>query len=157
MSWEGPDKWRDEDGAPPLAEFVSDTKPARRIVKRDFQPLDPSPLNEGRCPVCLGPFVHYSRAHVVPKGHGGDDVPENAAWICGDGVMGCHGCLTHRNRVIGHPILPDEVARRFVVYCRETVPMLGVYADGKKFDGWLESYYLGSDALALEAAREEAA
>jgi len=126
-----------------------DSKPTARIVNRGFKPLDDNPLLEDTCPICGGPLTRYgtpSRAHVVPKGVGGDDVPENAAWTCGDGVMGCHGCLTHRNRVIGHPIDAQEVAENFVFYCREIVPALGAYADRKKFGGWLETYYLGAAA-----------
>lgn len=126
----------------------------RRIVNAKALPLDPKPAAEivgvrasGCCPLC-GALGGLNRAHVVGKGVGGDDVPENLAWICGDGVMGCHGCLTHHNRVIGHRLSPDQVARAFVFYCRRTVPALGKYADDAKYAGWLEDYYLGN---ALEA------
>lgn len=119
-------------------------RPRRRIVDPSFRPLDEGPLRRGRCPLCGGRLRVFSRAHVVPRSLGGDDVPENAAWLCGDGVRGCHGCLTHRNRVAGHPLLPKEVARRLVRYCRVTVPLLGAYADRRKYPGWLEDYYLGA-------------
>ena len=128
---------------------MQDTKPPARIVNRGFKPLDDNPLLEHTCPVCGGPLAQYGppgRAHVVPKGVGGDDVPENAAWVCGDGVMGCHGCLTHRNTVIGHSLSADDVAEGFVFYCREIVPALGAYSDRRKYDGWLEDYYLGTAA-----------
>lgn len=124
-------------------EVVPDLRPSKRHVNRDFRPLDSGPLANGLCPLCRGRLVYYSRAHVVPKGHGGDDVPENAAWLCGDGTRGCHGVLTHRGRGT-HGLTYEEVAEAFVRYCRETAPLLGVYADRKKYDGWLEDYYLGS-------------
>lgn len=134
--------------------MTADPKPPRRIVDKKAQPFDRSPIDAGVCPLCFGPMVQFSRAHVVPKGRGGggDDVPENLAFICGDGVMGCHGCLTHRNRVIGHRLAPDEVSTAFVLYCRVTVPLLGAYADAKRYPGWLEDYYLGG---ALEAHEQE--
>lgn len=130
-------------------EVVPDLRPSKRHVNRDFRPLDSGPLANGLCPLCRQGFswTGYSRAHVVPKGHGGDDVPENAAYICGDGTRGCHGVLTHRGRGT-HGLTYEQVAPAFVRYCRETVPQLGEYADGKKYDGWLEVYYLG----ALQAA-----
>jgi hypothetical protein len=131
-----------------------DPKPRMRIVNKNCLPVDASPATRiegvravGRCPIC-NQGAGLNRAHVVPKGQRGDDVPENMAWICGDGVMGCHGCLTHGNRVIGHPLTPEQVAERFVVYCRETVPELGRYADEQKYAGWLEDYYLGDQEAA---------
>lgn len=134
-------------------EVVSLPRPSKRIVNRDFKPLDSSPLGNGLCPLCHQGFTWsgYSRAHVVPKGTGGDDVPENAAWICGDGTRGCHGVLTHRNRG-SHGLEYAEVAKAFVRYCRQDVPELGEYADGKKHHGWLEDYYLGSAGIEAEAA-----
>lgn len=119
-------------------------KPPRRIVDPQARPLDEAPLRGGRCPLCGGRLRVFSRAHVVPRSLRGDDLPENLAWLCGDGARGCHGCLTHRNRVAGHPLSPEEVARRFVRYCRERVPLLGAYADRRKYPGWLEDYYLGA-------------
>jgi hypothetical protein len=116
-----------------------------RIVNRKAQPFDGTPLAQSFCPICRQYGAKLNRAHVVPKGLYGDDVPENLAWICGDGVMGCHGLLTHGNRVIGHPIDAREARHRFVIYCRLAVPELGVYADGIKGAGWLETYYLGDE------------
>lgn len=122
-----------------------------RIVNARFLPLDAAPVSRlegvravGRCPLCGQEGVKLSRAHVVPKGLYGDDVPENAAWICGDGVMGCHGLLTHANRVIGHPIDVYVARVRFIAYCRYAVPELGQYADAQKGPGWLEDYYGGA-------------
>lgn len=133
-----------------------DFKPPARVVNRAAEPLDASPRQSGECPLCGGPLIQFSRAHVVPKGRGGggDDTPENLVWICGDGVMGCHGCLTHRNRVIAHRLSPEQVAEALVVYCRVTVPLIGAYTDAKRYPGWLEDYYLGG---ALEATTREAA
>lgn len=136
----------------------ADFKAPPRIVDRDAQPLDRTPLDTGVCPLCGGPMIRYSRAHIVPKGRhaGGDDLPENLAWICGDGVMGCHGLLTHGNRVIGHPIDAATARARLIVYCRATVPLYGAYADTKRYPGWLEDYYGGNRLAAVKRTALEA-
>lgn len=129
---------------------MNDPKPAKRIVNRDVQPLDRTPLETGVCPVCGGPMLVFSRAHIVPKGQRGDDVPENVAWICGDGTRGCHGVLTHRGRG-DHGLDYGQVSVEFVRYVRDVVPMLGAFADSKVYVGWVEDYYLGT-ALEAEVA-----
>jgi hypothetical protein len=39
-----------------------------------------------------------NRAHLVPKGQGGDDVDANIVPLCGSGVTGCHGSLTTHDK-----------------------------------------------------------
>jgi hypothetical protein len=117
-------------------------KPVARIVDKNARPLDEMPLLIGTCPSC-GRFVgrDLSRHHVVPKGQGGDDVPENLIWVCGDGTRGCHGVLTHRGRG-DHGLTFDEVAAALLEYV-DTVPPIREYADRAKYVGFLDAYYRG--------------
>jgi hypothetical protein len=60
--------------------------------------------------------------------------------------MGCHGLLTHGNRVIGHPDRRTTARQRFVFYCRESVPQLGVYATARSSPaGWSTTTSMGHD------------
>ena len=116
-------------------------KPAKRIVDRDALPIDDAPLKQVVCPLCLRRTPDLSRHHVVPKGQGGDDVPENLVWICGDGTRGCHGVLTHHNRG-DHGLTFEQVAAALLEYVRWIPPILE-YASRAKWDGFLDSYYGG--------------
>jgi len=74
-----------------------DPKPQRRIV--DPQAGQAKISWEARCRVCGRvpsghPLDSLNRMHLVPKGQGGDDVPENMVPGCGSGTTGCHGLLT---------------------------------------------------------------
>lgn len=120
-------------------------RPSRRIVDRDVQPADWLPLELGVCPVCGGSMAVCSRAHVVPKGLRGDDVPENVVWICGDGTRGCHGVLTHHGRGT-HGLDHATVSKAFVAYVETLQPTIE-YVTRTKYDGWLRAYYLGREAL----------
>jgi hypothetical protein len=115
-----------------------------RVVNRSVQPRDPSPLMRGECPCCRRPTRDLSRAHVVPKGLYGDDVPENVVWICGDGTRGCHGVLTHRN-LGDHGLTHEHVASAFVAYVRTLEETVAYIAD-VKYDGWLDAYYAVKEA-----------
>lgn len=128
-----------------MSEPLPFSKPAKRVVNRDCRPLDETPLRTGRCPVCDGPLIVFSRAHVVPRGQGGDDVPENMVWLCGDGTRGCHGVLTHHGRDGQTGRTFDEVAAGLLAYL-ETQPLTVAYCDSKKWPGWLHDYYRLSEA-----------
>lgn len=118
-----------------------DPKPAARIVDKDAQPLDATPLRLG-CPLCHRQHVTLSRHHVVPKGQGGDDLPENLVWVCGHGTAGCHGVLTHRNRDGFTGLMFEQVAARLLYYLDHPnlAPVLA-YASAKKWPGFLADYY----------------
>lgn len=55
-------------------------------------------------------------AHIVPRGLGGDDVPENVIPLAGDGTRLCHGAQENGQRVYDLDrkvyIEPDEVRGR---------------------------------------------
>jgi hypothetical protein len=116
-------------------EVEPDPKPEKRIVDGTAEPLDSSPIDENYCPLCHAFTAVWQRCHLVSRGQGGDDVPENLFWACED----CHGLLPPQGT-------SKVVARRLVRYCRETVPELGNYADLKKYPGYLEWRYLGEAA-----------
>jgi hypothetical protein len=128
---------------------VADPKPLKRIVNPSAKPLDPTPLYTGVCPLC-GRLVNtdLSRHHVVSKGQGGDDVPENLVWACGDGTRGCHGVLTHRGRG-DHGDDFAFVGRSLLCYL-DHLPDVCAYVERTKYVGWLERYY--GAAPGLEAA-----
>lgn len=49
-------------------------------------------------------------AHVLARGDGGDDVPENFVTLCGSGSHGCHGAY-HGSPYVAHPgSTPDYLA-----------------------------------------------
>lgn len=128
--------------------MAADPKPAARIVDPKAQPLDGTPLVTGICPLCdrgLRARVQFrlplSRHHVVPKGQGGDDVPENLVWSCGDGTSGCHGVLTHRNRDGESGLTFKQVGEALVDYVLCDVPEVNSYAARKKHATWLIEYY----------------
>ena len=110
-----------------------DPKPAERIVDGTAEPLDSEPIEGNYCPLCRKTVFRWERAHIVGKGVGGDDVPENLVWLCAD----CHWDL--------HCVEQDSLThRRLVIYCREKFPELGAYADRKKYFGYIERRYLGA-------------
>jgi 5-methylcytosine-specific restriction endonuclease McrA len=111
--------------------LTPDPKPEKRIVDGTAEPLDTRPIDGNYCPLCREFTTTWQRAHVVGRGAGGDDVPENLAWLCG----ACHHDL--HNNLRGTMTLV-----RFVRYCRYFVPELARYADGKKWPGWVEDRYL---------------
>jgi len=48
--------------------------------------------SDGNCEVCGGPG--HSLHHRVNRSAGGKFCPSNALWLCGNGVVGCHGRCT---------------------------------------------------------------
>lgn len=66
--------------------------------------------------------------HVVPRGQGGDDVEENGAALCGDGVALCHGRVEH-----------SAEARGELRYRLRTEVVL--YAIERKGLGWFDRRY----------------
>jgi hypothetical protein len=132
-----------------------DWKAAPRIEDKDAQPHDGVPLLTGVCPLCerwVG-RAGLSRHHVVPKGRGGaggDDLPENLVWVCGDGTRGCHGVLTHRGRG-DHGLPYEQVALRLLRYLAR-FPAYVSYASRKRHHGWAVDYYLRGDLATLGAA-----
>jgi hypothetical protein len=121
---------------------IPDWKPQPRVVDKKAQPLDATPLRTGECPLCHRRHVTLSRHHVVPKGQGGDDLPQNLVWVCGHGTVGCHGVLTHRNRDGESGLTYDEVAERLLRYLsRQSMEAVRAYAARKKYDGYLADYY----------------
>jgi len=122
--------------------MAADPKPAARIVNRNAMPLDDSPLRFSLCPLCGSRRRPLSRHHVIPKGQGGDDVPENLLWVCGHGTVGCHGVLTHHNRDGASGLDYPTVAARLVghLYSLRGGQYLA-YVARKKYDGWLLDYY----------------
>lgn len=130
--------------------MTADPKPPRRIVDAQAKPLDGVPRATGTCPLCGrgGLQLGLTRHHVVPKGQGGDDVPENLIWACGDGTRGCHGVLTHRNRG-DHGFGYEYVSNALIVYLeRSWGQRYRSYVAAKKHDGWLRAYYLGAESVA---------
>lgn len=122
---------------------MSDFKAPARIVNPKAQPIDATPKISGVCPCCQRHVGRsgLTRHHVVPKGQGGDDVPQNLVWVCGDGTRGCHGVLTHRNRDGETGLTFNDVAASLIGYaCR--VRALHDYADAKKWDGFIVDYYM---------------
>lgn len=125
--------------------MAPDFKPLARVVDPAVQPFDMSPILWGRCPLCQRLRARLTRHHVVPKGQGGDDVPENLVWCCGDGTTGCHGVLTHRNRDGATGFTYPQVAGWLLSYLA-CLPAVCAYVAGAKWDGWLDHYYRGRDA-----------
>ena len=111
-----------------------DPKPAKRIVDGTAEPVDAAPTDGALfCPLC-GMFVEQlQRCHVVGRGQGGDDVPDNLFWAC----ELCHSYLPPQGEKA------SEAAYALVLYARRDVPELGSYADRKKYLYWLEERYLG--------------
>ena len=71
----------------------ADPKPPLRLV--DPNAGKEKLLQERTCRACQRVGVwKLSRAHLVPKGQGGDDVDANIVPLCGGGTDGCHGALT---------------------------------------------------------------
>lgn len=125
--------------------MAPDWKPPSRIVNSKAQPVDATPLLAGVCPLCKRHVGRdrLTRHHVVPKGQGGDDVPENLVWACGHGTVGCHGVLTHRNRDGETGLTFDDVGAALLEYLLK-VYAVRAYTDVKQYDGWLEDYYAPS-------------
>lgn len=82
------------------------------------------------CAVC-GLVRAETFHHIVPAGQGGDDVEENGAPLCGDGVRGCHGKLTAREL---------EARVRLRVWL-EQQPTKLTYATVKMGEAWLDRVY----------------
>jgi hypothetical protein len=64
-------------------------------------------------------------------------VPQNLVWVCGDGVRGCDGVLTHRNRRDHRLDFPTVAAALLASVLTEVTEC----AASVKFDGWAETYY----------------
>jgi len=110
-------------------------KPARRIV--DAKAGVEKVRREGRCRACgRVPSGHLldalNRAHLVPRGQGGDDVDANIVGLCGSGTSGCHGALHDHRRGW------EQVAARLRASLR---PEEIEYVDFKKGRWWLDKHY----------------
>ena len=106
-----------------------DPKPAKRI--KDKKAGRDKILLEGRCRVC-GRTWSLNRAHLVPKGQGGDDVDANIVPLCGSGTTGCHGALTAHTREW----------RVIAAILRENLtPAERAYCITKKGADWLDRVY----------------
>lgn len=105
----------------------------KRIIDGTAEPCDRSPIEQNYCPLCDCSTFEWQRCHLVGRGQGGDDVPENLFWACPD----CHDKLPPQGRQ------NSDQCIRLVVYARHNISELGQYADGKKWPGWLEERYLG--------------
>lgn len=122
--------------------MAADPKPAPRVTDPAAMPVDCSMLTEveravGVCP-CCSRRRRLTRHHLVGRGQGGDDLPVNLVWVCGDGTRGCHGVLTHRNRDGETYRTYAEVGRRLLASLHPTVR---AYAENVKWEGWLEETY----------------
>jgi 5-methylcytosine-specific restriction endonuclease McrA len=79
------------------------------------------------CQICGEPSA--STHHIVPRSHGGDDVPENLAALCGNGVTGCHGDVELHLH-----------GARLRLFCALNEHQRA-YAQRRKGAHWLLSYY----------------
>lgn len=113
-------------------------KPPKRVVDRDA--VREKLLSDRSCRLCgkrgkitvIGDRTYVaglSGHHIVPRGQGGDDVPENIVPLCGDGVRGCHGEVETNKRwirvTLRSHLREDEIK----------------YVIGKKGWAWMERRY----------------
>lgn len=113
----------------------ADPKPSRRIVD-DLAGVHKVRF-EGRCRACGRvpsghPLDALNRAHLVPRGQGGDDVDANIVPLCGSGSSGCHGLLHSHAR--GWLVVAAALRRRLL-------PEEAAYVEAKKGRGWLDRAY----------------
>lgn len=73
-----------------------DPKPRKRIRLSGsaYRQLHTQVVHGKNCLIC----DQWARSmhHLVPRSHGGDDVPENLVPLCGDGTKGCHADVEER-------------------------------------------------------------
>lgn len=97
--------------------FRPDPKPRRRVKATKFKYAQMVNVTLRRFPYCECGCGRRSTSvhHVIRRGHG-DDVYENFLALAGDGVRGCHGAYTSKQRTWdpdrGEWIEPLEVAYR---------------------------------------------
>jgi hypothetical protein len=116
---------------------VTDWKRTARVIDPDCLPLYREVLD------CGYPSPgKVTRHHVVPRGQGGDDVPENLVWATGDGTSGVHGVLETRCRDGETGITYPQAALALVEFV-EARPEILDYTVRRKYDGWLRDRYLG--------------
>lgn len=99
---------------------------------------------EGRCRVCgvagrLAPAGFLTRAHLVAKGRGGDDIDANLVPLCGSGTTGCHGAFDNAANYATWPAAfartADEVMR---ILWRRLTPEEHSYVIEKEGQAWAE-------------------
>ena len=91
---------------------------------------------ERRCRAC-GLSGFHSRAHIVPRGQRGDDVPENMLPLCGSGNTGCHGVFDGQSARASYPSLNVGMEREdFVRTIWLRIEEIE-YVLGKKGEDWL--------------------
>jgi len=120
---------------------VSDPRPEARVVDRHvgLRKL----WIEGRCRACgVVGRDRLNRAHLVPKGQRGDDVPQNIVPLCGSGTTGCHGALTDHHRASAPSRLEGQEWTVVAAALRaKLLPEEVDYIKGKKGLLWLNRVY----------------
>ena len=106
-----------------------DPKPRKRIV--DQAAGRAKVALEGRCRGCGAPSP-LTRAHLVPRSLGGDDVTANLIPLCGSGTTGCHGATENRE-----PGWEKITARVRATLTDDEI----AYVLGRKGDGFLDRYW----------------
>lgn len=78
--------------------MAPDPKPQKRYRATRDEWAWVETLKTGRCQCCGWRRRSTSWHHLVGRDLGGDDVIENLAELCGDGVSGCHGAVQRLER-----------------------------------------------------------
>lgn len=75
---------------------MPDWKHPKRVRLRGsaYRQLHTQIVHGKRCVIC-GEWARTMH-HLLPRSHGGEDVPENLIPVCGDGTRGCHSDIEER-------------------------------------------------------------
>lgn len=129
--------------------FKPDFKDPVRVVDKDagWEKVE----GEAKCRSCgkaLGtvrqgahPLLALNRAHFVPKGQRGDDVPNNIFPLGGSGTTGCHGIQTSRNPGLNCHGVQTSFEQVMAAVRRTMLPSERQYVIAKKSRAWLDKHY----------------